>query len=58
MGRPCRPIADKRFDMLQVQMLDHVVTLMYSGDQGKRNLAHEVLTKVAFAVVRVGEYFS
>ena len=29
----------------QVQMLDHVVTLMYSGDQIKRNLAHEVLTK-------------
>ena len=32
-------------DGCQVQMLDHVVTLMYSGDQIKRNLAHEVLTK-------------
>eukprot|EP00438_Fugacium_kawagutii_P018859 Skav230899 [mRNA] locus=scaffold2765:235820:237776:- [translate_table: standard] len=34
------------WDQSKVQMLDHVVTLMYSGDQGKRNLAHEVLTKV------------
>lgn len=34
------------WDQSKVQMLDHVVALMYSGDQIKRNLAHEVLTKV------------
>jgi len=34
------------WDQTKVQLLDHVVTLMYSGDQTKRTLAHEVLNKV------------
>eukprot|EP00931_Biecheleriopsis_adriatica_P036987 TRINITY_DN21233_c2_g1_i1.p1 TRINITY_DN21233_c2_g1~~TRINITY_DN21233_c2_g1_i1.p1 ORF type:complete len:1101 (-),score=267.98 TRINITY_DN21233_c2_g1_i1:68-3370(-) len=34
------------WDASKVQMLDHMVTLMYSGDQSQRKLAHEVLTQV------------
>lgn len=34
------------WDASKVQMLDHMVTLMYAGDQSQRKLAHEVLTQV------------
>eukprot|EP00929_Paragymnodinium_shiwhaense_P072147 TRINITY_DN36620_c0_g1_i1.p1 TRINITY_DN36620_c0_g1~~TRINITY_DN36620_c0_g1_i1.p1 ORF type:complete len:1124 (+),score=340.44 TRINITY_DN36620_c0_g1_i1:201-3572(+) len=34
------------WDANKVQMLDHVVTLMYSGDQNQRQVAHEVLTQL------------
>ncbi|CAJ1394899.1 unnamed protein product [Effrenium voratum] len=49
-GLPFDPALLLRFqepwDGTRVQMLDHVVTLMYSGDQAQRKLAHEVLTQV------------
>ncbi|CAE8593275.1 unnamed protein product, partial [Polarella glacialis] len=34
------------WDQSKVQMLDHMVNLMYSGDQSARKIAHEVLTQV------------
>lgn len=34
------------WDANRVKMLDHMVTLMYSGDQSQRQLAHEILTQV------------
>lgn len=34
------------WDATKVQMLDHVVTLMYSGDHTQRKIAHEVLTQL------------
>lgn len=34
------------WDATRVKMLDHMVTLMYSGDQSQRQLAHEILTQV------------
>jgi len=34
------------WDSQKVQMLDHMVTLMYSGDQNQRKIAHEVLTQL------------
>mmetsp|Transcript_13038 Transcript_13038/g.37523 ORF Transcript_13038/g.37523 Transcript_13038/m.37523 type:complete len:1117 (-) Transcript_13038:31-3381(-) len=34
------------WDTSKVQMLDHIVNLMYSGDHSQRQVAHEVLTVV------------
>mmetsp|Transcript_82753 Transcript_82753/g.267996 ORF Transcript_82753/g.267996 Transcript_82753/m.267996 type:complete len:1111 (-) Transcript_82753:67-3399(-) len=34
------------WDAARVQMLDHMVTLMYSGDHAQRVVAHEVLTQL------------
>lgn len=34
------------WDASKVQMLDHIVTLMYSGDEAQRKIAHEVLNQV------------
>ncbi|CAK9043225.1 unnamed protein product [Durusdinium trenchii] len=50
MGFPFDPALLLSFgepwDQSKVQMLDHVVNLMYSGDQSQRKLAHEILTQV------------
>eukprot|EP00928_Gymnodinium_smaydae_P005220 TRINITY_DN11793_c0_g1_i1.p1 TRINITY_DN11793_c0_g1~~TRINITY_DN11793_c0_g1_i1.p1 ORF type:complete len:1119 (-),score=265.17 TRINITY_DN11793_c0_g1_i1:143-3499(-) len=37
---------DETWTPQRVQMLDHMVSLMYSGDQAHRGVAHEVLTQL------------
>lgn len=37
---------DEPWDATRVQMFDHVVSLMYSGDQAQRGLAHDLLTRL------------
>eukprot|EP00405_Crypthecodinium_cohnii_P037941 CAMPEP_0206547162 /NCGR_PEP_ID=MMETSP0325_2-20121206/13138_1 /ASSEMBLY_ACC=CAM_ASM_000347 /TAXON_ID=2866 /ORGANISM="Crypthecodinium cohnii, Strain Seligo" /LENGTH=1109 /DNA_ID=CAMNT_0054046427 /DNA_START=312 /DNA_END=3641 /DNA_ORIENTATION=- len=37
---------ENTWDASKVQLLDHLITLMYSGDQSQRSVAHEVLTRV------------
>eukprot|EP00971_Amphidinium_carterae_P198836 3945845-Amphidinium_carterae.1 len=37
----------------KVQLLDHMITLMYSGDESQRKVAHDVLNQLKVRIAQV-----